>query len=64
MGPVYLFVLVATAVGTAEADMPHVRQTIGYYATAAECQTDLVRLLQTADRSRIRLDCQPLRISP
>jgi len=61
--PVVLFVLVASAVGTSEAG-PTGSQTIGYYATAAECQTDLLRLLQTADRSRIRLDCQPLRISP
>ena len=64
MGPVYLFVLVATAVGTTEVDMPHGSQTIGYYATAAECQTDLVRLLQTADKSRVRLTCRPMRAVP
>ena len=63
MGPVYLFVLVATAVGTSEAGPPG-SQTIGYYATAAECQTDLVRLLQTADKSRVRLSCRPMRAVP
>ena len=62
-GPVVLFALVATAVSTPEVGSPAGSQTIGYYATAAECQTDLLRLLKTADRSRVRLDCQPLRIS-
>jgi len=64
MGPVYLFVLVATAVGTAEVDVPHARQTIGYYATAAECQMDLIRLSKTADQSRVKLDCRPMRTVP
>jgi len=64
MGPVYLFVLVATAVDTAPEDRVAGSQTVGYYATAAECQTDLLRLLKTAERSRTRLDCQPIRISP
>ena len=63
-GPVVLFVLVATAVGTPEVREPAGSQTIGYYATAGECQTDLLRLLKTAERSRTRLDCQPIRISP
>ena len=62
-GPVVLFVLVATAVSTAEVGGPAGSQTVGYYATAGECQTDLLRLLKTADRSRVRLDCQPIRIS-
>ena len=62
-GPVVLFVLLATAVSTADEDRVAGSQTIGYYATAAECQTDLLRLLKTADRSRVRLDCQPIRIS-
>lgn len=62
-GPVVVFVLLATAVNTAEVGGPAGSQTVGYYATAAECQTDLLRLLKTADRSQVRLDCQPLRIS-
>ena len=62
-GPVVLFVLVATAVSTPEVGGPAGSQTVGYYATAGECQTDLLRLLKTADRSRVRLDCQPIRIS-
>jgi hypothetical protein len=63
MGPVYLFVLVATAVATTKADPPG-SQTIGYYATAAECQMDLIRLSKTADQSRVKLDCQPIRAVP
>ena len=63
MGPVYLFVLVATVVGTSEAGPP-VLKTIGYYATAAECQMDLIRLSKTAEQSRVRLDCQPIRAVP
>jgi len=62
-GPVVVFVLLATAVSTAEVGGPAGSQTVGYYATAGECQTDLLRLLKTADRSRVRLDCQPIRIS-
>jgi hypothetical protein len=61
--PVVLFVLVATAVGTSEVGGPPGSQTIGYYATAAECQKDLIRLIETADRSLVRLDCRPVRIA-
>ena len=61
--PVVLFVLVATAVGSAEVGGPAGSQTVGYYATAAECQRNLLRLLDTADRSLVRLDCRPVRIS-
>ncbi len=63
MGPVYLFVLAATAVATTEAGPPG-SLTIGYYATAAECQMDLIRLSKTADQSRVKLDCQPMRAVP
>lgn len=58
-GPLVLFVLLSTAsnvgdeVGT---------QTVGYYATAAECQMDLIRLSKTAERSKTKLECRPLRI--
>jgi len=62
--PVYLFVLVATAVNTAEVGGPAGTQTIGYYATAGECQTDLLRLLKTANQSRVRLDCVPVKATP
>ena len=62
-GPVVVFVLVATAVITPDEGRVAGSQTIGYYATAGECQTDLLRLLKTADRSRVKLDCQPIRIS-
>jgi len=62
-GPVVIFVLVAMAVNTAEVGGPAGFQTIGYYATAAECQIDLLRLLDTANQSLVRLDCLPLRIT-
>jgi hypothetical protein len=62
--PIYLFVLVATAVGTSEVGGPPGSQTVGYYATAGECQADLLRLLKTAKESRVRLDCQPLKVTP
>jgi len=63
MGPVYLFVLVANAVSTSEVGGPPGSQTIGYYATAGECQTDLVRLLKTANETRVRLDCRPIKVT-
>jgi len=55
---------VATAVGTSEVGGPPGSQTVGYYATAGECQADLLRLLKTAKESRVRLDCQPLKVTP
>ena len=61
--PVVLFVLVATAVSTSEVGGPAGSQTVGYYATAGECQKDLLRLLNTANQSLVKLDCKPVRIS-
>ena len=63
MGPVYLFVLVATAVSTPEVGGPLGSQTIGYYATAGECQQDLVRLSKTANETQVRLDCRPIKVT-
>ena len=62
-GPVVLFVLVATAVSTPEVGGPVGSQTVGYYATAAECQMDLIRLSNTADRSLVKLDCRPIKVT-
>ena len=62
-GPVVIFVLVATAVSTAEVGGPAGSQTVGYYATAGECQTDLLRLLKTANQSLVKLDCRPIRMT-
>ena len=62
-GPVVVFALVATAVNTTQVGDPAGSQTVGYYATAGECQMDLLRLLRTADQQRVKLDCKPLRIS-
>ena len=59
-GPLVLFVLLSTASNVGdEVGM----QTVGYYATAAECQIDLIRLSKTAERSKTKLECRPLRIT-
>lgn len=54
---IYLFALVAIGLG----DQPGT-QTIGYYATAAECQTDLNRILPQTNRSYVKLDCIPIKV--
>ena len=60
MGSVYLFVLVATA--TMDPASGRVSwQTLGYYETAAECQTALIEAEKTVDRSYVKLDCRPIR---
>jgi len=62
MGPVYLFVLVATV---ALDSGRHSWQTIGYYETAAQCQTALIRAEQeNRERDHVRLTCQPIRAVP
>ena len=58
-GPVVLFVLLSTAPNMDTAGT----QTVGYYATAAECQMDLIRLSKTAEQMKTKLECRPLRIS-
>jgi hypothetical protein len=62
-GPVIVFALLAISISPADKDVLDGTQTVGYYATAAECQKDLIRLYNTADKSKLRLDCKPLRIS-
>jgi len=59
-GPLVLFVLLSTA---ANASGESETLTVGYYATAAECQMDLIRLAKTVERSKTKLDCRPLSIS-
>jgi len=62
MGPVYLFVLVATA--TFDSGR-HSWQTVGYYETAAECQTALLQAeKQNRERDHVRLTCRPIRAVP
>ena len=63
MGPVYLFVLVATAVmepGSGRIGW----QTLGYYATAAECQTALIAAELKIDRNYVKLDCRLIKSTP
>jgi len=57
MGKVIIFALVAIGLG----DQPGT-QTIGYYATIADCQTDLNRILPQINRSYVKLDCIPLKV--
>ena len=62
MGPVYLFVLVATA--TLDSGRTS-WQTVGYYETAAECQTALLQAEQAnRERDHVRLTCRPIRAVP
>ena len=61
MGPVYVFVLVATA--TLDSGR-HSWQTVGYYETAAQCQTALIEADKSVDRSYVRLDCRPIKATP
>jgi hypothetical protein len=57
---IYLFVLIATAtLEPASGRIPI--QTIGYYATASECQLALLNSEKTMDRTYVRLDCLPIR---
>lgn len=57
---IYLFVLVATA--TMEPASGRVSfQTVGYYATAAECQHALIAAEKKVDGNYVRLECRPIR---
>lgn len=61
MGPVFMFVLVATAT------LDHGRlgyQTVGYYATAAQCHTALLAAEREVDGRHVRFDCRPIRAVP
>ena len=62
MGPVYVFVLVATvALDSGRQSW----QTVGYYETAAECQTALLQAEQdNRERDHVRLTCRPIRAVP
>jgi len=63
MGQIYLFVLVATA--TMDPASGRVSwQTVGYYETAAQCQTALLEAEKKVDRTYVRLDCQPIKATP
>ena len=63
MGPVYMFVLVATA--TMEPASGRISwQTIGYYETAAQCQTAMIAAEREIDRTYVRLNCKPIKATP
>lgn len=59
---VIMFVLVATV--TLDADRQS-WQTLGYYETAAQCQTALIQAERTNRESEhVRLACHPIRAVP
>jgi hypothetical protein len=61
--PVIIFALVAIAIGTTEVGESADVRTIRYYVTAAECQTALLKAETSVDLTRVRLDCQPLKVT-
>lgn len=60
MGPVFMFVLVATA-SMAPGSGRVTWQTMGYYETAAQCQTALIAAEREINRNYVRLDCKPIK---
>ena len=62
MGPVYLFVLVATAI-MEPASGRISWQTVGYYETAAQCQTALIAAEREIDPNYVKLDCIPIKVT-
>lgn len=58
----YLFALVAFSTGDGTVAVPGY-QTIGYYATVAECHTDRNKIEKTINRSFVKLDCVPVKVS-
>jgi hypothetical protein len=60
-----IFALVAISIG--DACDPSVQesniQTIGYYSTIAECHTERNRIEPTINKSFVKLDCVPIKIS-
>ena len=57
---IFLFVLTAATTVSPASGRLH-WQTVGYYATAAECQTALIEAERTIDRNHVRLECRPTR---
>jgi len=60
MGPVYMFVLVATAIMEPASGRVSF-QTVGYYATAAECQHAKIKAEDQVDRTYVTLECRPIK---
>lgn len=56
---IYLFVLLATATMDPASGRVAV-QTLGYYATAAECQLALMAADKRVDGNYVRLRCLPI----
>jgi hypothetical protein len=60
MNIIYLYALVAFAYS--EPVAKHGTQTVGYYATIAECQIAKNKIEDSADKSYVKLDCVPLKV--
>ena len=58
---IYLYALVAIA--TSDPIANHTLQTIGYYSIISECQKEKNRIKPTINKSFIKLDCIPLKVS-
>lgn len=59
---IVLFALVAISIGDSSVGVPG-QQTIGYYATIAECHTDRNRIYPSINKSFVKLDCVPVKVS-
>jgi hypothetical protein len=57
---VYLFVLIAVATMEPASGRTSF-QTLGYHATAAECQHALIKAEDSIDKTYVKLKCQPIR---
>lgn len=56
----YLFALVAFPVSDAQVAIPNI-QTVGYYATIAECHTERNKIEKTINKSYAQLKCIPIK---
>lgn len=59
---IVIFALVAISIGDTSVGDPG-NQTIGYYVTIAECHNDRNRIEPTINKSFVKLDCVPVKVS-
>jgi hypothetical protein len=57
----FLFVLLAIPVSDSMVAVPGT-QTIGYYATMAECHTERNRIEPSIDKNYVKLECKAIEI--
>jgi hypothetical protein len=56
-----IFALIAIA--TSDPVAVHATQTIGYYATIAECHVDRNRIQPSITKGLVKLDCIPIKVT-